>query len=110
MRKLALLFSISLIVLLSACGAGASKDSIDVITFTDAGWDSVRVHNSIAQFIVEEGYGYKTDVTNGTTAATLQSLEKGDINVNMEIWTDNVKDVYEKAIENGTISKALNEF
>ena len=100
MRKLALFFSVSLIVLLSACGAGASKDSIDVITFADAGWDSIRVHNSIAQLIVEEGYGYETEVTNGTTAATIQALEKGDINVYMEIWTDNVKDVYEKAIEN----------
>ena len=76
MRKLALLFSISLVVLLSACGAGASKDSIDVITFTDAGWDSVRVHNSIAQLIVEEGYGYETDVTNGTYSCNASSIRK----------------------------------
>ena len=87
-----------------------STDSIEVITFADAGWDSIRVHNSIAQFIVEEGYGYETDVTNGTTAATMQALEKGDINVYMEIWTDNVKEVYEKAIENGNIIKLSTNF
>ncbi|WP_368668720.1 ABC transporter substrate-binding protein [Sporosarcina sp. 6E9] len=110
MRKIALIFSISLVILLSACGAGTSKDSIDVITFADAGWDSIRVHNSIAQLIVEEGYGYDTDVTNGTTAATLQALEKGDVNVYMEIWTDNVKDVYEEAIEKEKIVKLSTNF
>ena len=74
MRKLALIFSISLVVLLSACGAGTSKDSIDVITFADAGWDSIRFHKSIAQRIVEDGYVYDPDVTNGPTAATLRDL------------------------------------
>lgn len=110
MRKLALVFSISLVILLSACGGGASKDSIDVINFADAGWDSLRVHNSIAQLIIEEGYGYETDVINGTTAATVQALEKGEVNVYMEIWTDNIKDVYEKAIENETIVELSTNF
>ncbi len=103
MRKIALIFSLSFILILSACGGGASKDSIDVIKFADAGWDSIRVHNSIAQFIVEEGYGYETDVTNGTTAATFQELEKGGINVYMEIWVDNIKDIYEAAVEKESI-------
>ena len=76
-----------------------------MIKFADAGWDSIRVHNSIAQLIVEEGYGYETEVTSGTTAATMQALEQGDINVNMEVWTDNIKEVYEKAIESGNIIK-----
>ena len=104
MRKIALALSISLAVLLTACGGGeASKDSIEVINFADPGWDSVRVHNSIARFIVEEGYGYYTEETNGTSAATFQALEQGDINVYMEVWTDNLKEVYEKALEKESI-------
>ena len=111
MRKFAVALSVSLVVLLSACGgSGASKDSIDVINFADAGWDSIRVHNSIARTIIEEGYGYDTEETNGTTAATFQALEQGDINVYMEVWTDNIKDVYEKAIEKETVLKLATNF
>ena len=110
MRKLALVLSLSLILLLSACGGAASKDSIDVIKFADAGWDSIRVHNSIAQLIIEEGYGYKTEVTNGTSTATFQALEKGDINVYMEVWTDNLKEVYGEALEKGTILELSSNF
>lgn len=110
MRKLALVLSLSFVLLLTACGGGASKDSIDVINFADAGWDSIRVHNSIAQFIVEEGYGYKTEETNGTSSATFQALEKGDVNVYMEVWTDNLKDIYEAALEKETILSLSTNF
>lgn len=111
MRKFAVALSVSLLVLLSACGGNnASKDSIEVINFADAGWDSIRVHNSIARTIIEEGYGYKTKETNGTSAATFQSLEQGDINVYMEVWTDNIKDIYEKAIEKETVLRLATNF
>ncbi len=105
-----LFFSLCTLLVLAACSNEASKDSIKVIKFADAGWDSIRVHNSIAQLIVEEGYGYKTEVTSGTTATTMQALEQGDINVYMEVWSDNVKEVYEKAIESGNIIKVATNF
>ncbi|MFK4997419.1 glycine betaine ABC transporter substrate-binding protein [Bacillus sp. N9] len=81
-----------------------------MIKFADAGWDSIRFHNSVAQQIIEEGYGYDTEVINGTTAATLQALQQGDINVYMEVWTDNAKDVYERAIDKGDIVKLATNF
>ncbi len=90
---------IALMTMLAACGGGDSEDSIDTIVFADAGWDSIRVHNSIAQKIIEEGYGYDTDVTSGSTATTIQGLRDGDINVYTEVWTDNIKEVYEEALE-----------
>lgn len=111
MRKLAIIISMSLLLVLAACGGNETKtDSIDVINFADAGWDSIRVHNYIARTIIEEGYGYDTKETNGTTAATFQALEQGDINVYMEAWTDNIKDVYEAAIDKGTVVKLSTNF
>lgn len=110
MKKITIFLSICMLLILSACSGETSKDSIKVIQFADAGWDSIRVHNSIAQLIVEEGYGYDTEVTSGTTAATVQSLEKGDINVYMELWTDNIKEVYEAAIEKGNIVNVSTNF
>lgn len=110
MKRFMLFISLSAMLILAACSNGASKDKIDVIKFADAGWDSIRIHNSIAQLILEEGYGYKTEVTSGTTAATMQALEQGDINVYMEVWTDNIKEVYEKAIDKGSIVKVSTNF
>lgn len=100
------------LIMLAACSGdgGKSSDSIDTIIFADAGWDSIRIHNSIAQKIIEEGYGYKTDVTAGSTATTFQGLREGDINVYTEVWTDNIKEVYEEALEAGDIEKVSTNF
>jgi glycine betaine/proline transport system substrate-binding protein len=96
---------ISIMFLLVACSSsqnGASQ-SKDVLVFADAGWDSIRVHNSIAAFILEKGYGYDTDVITGSSSITLQGLIQGDIDIYMEAWTDNFKEIYDSGIESGDI-------
>ncbi len=115
-KKRSLLFLITLsvfVVILAAC-SGETTDGepkeLETISFADAGWDSIRVHNSIAQKIIEEGFGYDTEVTTGTSTATLQALQQGDLNVYMEVWTDNLKDIYEKAIDRGDIVRASTNF
>src|SRR5690625_2565116 len=105
MKKIAVLCIGLVALVLAACSGSSSDGEIDKIVFADAGWDSIRVHNHVAQTIVEEGFGYKTDVTAGSTAATIQGLREGDINVYMEVWTDNIKEVYEEAIDAGDIEK-----
>lgn len=106
MKKISLGLIAAFLVFLAAC----SDDELDTIIFTDAGWDSVNVHNYIARTIVEEGYGYDTDMTTGSTAAVIQGLRDGDIHVNMEIWTDNIKELYEESIEAGDIVRASTNF
>lgn len=96
MRKLILLLFTSLFILLAACG---QDDELETIVFANAGWDSILVHNYIAQTIVEEGMGYDTDTTTGSTAATFQGMIEGDINVYMEVWKDNIGSAYEEALE-----------
>lgn len=96
MKKSLLLIITALVVVLGGCSDSSSNDKIDEIVFADAGWDSIRFHNSIAQKILEDGYGYETKVTSGSTAVTLQALREGDVNVYMEVWTDNVKELYKE--------------
>lgn len=109
MRKSFSLILLSLfIVLLGACGGDNSGEEqgpqdIKEIVFADAGWDSIRVHNTIAQTIIENGYGYETDVITGSTATTYQGLRTADIHVYMEAWTDNIKEIYEESIEEGDV-------
>ncbi|MUV38545.1 hypothetical protein JNUCC1_02399 [Lentibacillus sp. JNUCC-1] len=111
MKKKIFLLVIAMLMsaVLAACGGDSDKE-IETITFADAGWDSIRVHNHIAQKIIEEGFGYDTDVTSGSTAATVQGLREGDINAYMEVWTDNIKEVYEEAIDAGDIERVSTNF
>lgn len=80
------------------------------IVFADAGWDSIRVHNYIAGFIAEHGYGYQMDTINGSTAATLTGLRQGQIDVYMEVWKNNVKKTYEAALKAGDIKQLGTNF
>lgn len=73
------------------------------IVFADAGWDSIRVHNQIAGFIIENGYNYETEVTNGSTSATFTGLRQGGIDVYMEIWINNLEKPYKEAKKTGEI-------
>lgn len=108
MKKfIATIFAVSLL-LLAACTPDDGE--LGTVVFADAGWDSIRVHNHIAQTILEEGMGYDTEVIAGSTAATVQGLRDGEINVYMEIWTDNIKDLYEESIDSGDIIKIATNF
>ncbi|MRH44941.1 ABC transporter substrate-binding protein [Aquibacillus halophilus] len=105
MKKVYLLLVISLIVLVG-CGntENVSEDkTIETIVFGDAQWDSFAFHNSVASTIVEHGYGYDTEVISGSTAATFQGLREGDINVYMELWVDNLQEIYDEGTEAGDI-------
>lgn len=106
MKKVATLLFATLLVVVTACGGdeqSSGEKDIETITFADPGWDSVRVHNQIAATIIENGYGYSTEVTAGSTPATVQGLRQGDINAYMEIWTDNIEEMYNEAIDQGEI-------
>ena len=69
----------------------------EVIIFNDLNWTSALVQNRIAQYIVEEGYGYPTDVVFGSTLPLFQGLRKGDSHVTMEIWLPNQDEAWMEA-------------
>ncbi|WP_273701681.1 ABC transporter substrate-binding protein [Tepidanaerobacter acetatoxydans] len=94
---------ICIIFTLTACSVNNISSSDETLIFADAGWDSIRIHNAIARFIIEEGYGYKTDEMTGSSSITLQGLIQGDIDVYMEAWVDNYKEIYTSGIESGDI-------
>ncbi len=73
------------------------------IVFADYGWDSALVHNHIARFIIEHGYGYKTDALPGETIPLWFGLVRGDVDVSMEVWIENQKEAYEQGIRRGQV-------
>ena len=75
----------------------------DPIIFNDLNWTSAQVQNRIAQYIVEKGYGYPTEVVFGATLPLFQGLRRGDSHVTMEIWLPNQDEVWEAAQTAGEV-------
>lgn len=89
--------------LIGCSGAGGTSANKPKIVFGDYSWDSAQVHNRIAAFIVEKGYGYPVDYVFGETMPIMQGMEKGNIDVTMEMWVDNVKEAYQKMLDSGAV-------
>ena len=91
----------SLVVVLAALACEEEKEPI---VFSDLNWTSAQVQNRIAQYIVEEGYGYPTDVVFGATLPLLNGLRNGDTQVTMEIWLPNQLEAWTEAEANGEVA------
>jgi glycine betaine/proline transport system substrate-binding protein len=103
MKKLFTLIIVALLTLLTACSSGQGEDKKPTIKLADGTWDSVKFHTAVAQFIIENGYGYETQLIPGSTPAILTGLTNGDIDIYMENWTDNIIDQYTEMIESGDV-------
>jgi len=75
----------------------------ETIIFGDLNWSSALLQNRIAQYIVEHGYGYPTDVEFGATLPLFQGLKRGDTHVTMEIWLPNQDEAWEEARAEGAV-------
>ena len=85
----------------AACSDGG--ESKQTIVFSDLNWDSAQIQNRIAQYIVEKGYEYPTDVVFGGTLPLLQGLRRGDSHVTMEIWLPNQQEAWDEATAAGEV-------
>lgn len=97
----ALILSASFFAASAARAQAASCELDRPVIFAGLDWDSNAVHTEIARFILEKGYGCRTDVIPGTTVPLLHGQIRGDIDVTMEMWRDNVRDIYDPALEKG---------
>ena len=68
------------------------------VVFAGMDWQSNAFHTAVAQFILENGYGCQTEVLPGTTIPLLQGVAQGDIDIVMEVWKDNVTEVWNRAL------------
>jgi glycine betaine/proline transport system substrate-binding protein len=75
----------------------------ETLVFSDLSWDSAQVHNRVAAFILEHGYGYGAEYIPVDTISGFAGLTRGDIDITMEIWVDNQQPAYDNAIAAGTV-------
>ncbi|MBO8153855.1 ABC transporter substrate-binding protein [Thermovirga sp.] len=88
------LLSFVVVLLVGAAFAADKK-----VVFVDHSWNSIQMHNRIAGYILEKGYGYKPDYMFAESVPGLTGLARGEINVLMELWVDNVLDWYKEEVE-----------
>lgn len=75
------------------------------VMFAGLNYDSALFHNAVARFIIEKGYGCQTDALPGDVIPLLTGAGKGDVDIVMEIWRDNVAEAWTKAEEAGNVSQ-----
>lgn len=96
-------FLLALAATLAFMLLGPAHSVARTIVFVDWSWDSAQIHNRIAGFIVEHGYGYDVDYIFADTVPGLLGMRNGDIHVSMEMWTDNFKEIWEEALAQGDL-------
>ena len=96
-----IMIGVALIVvtLASAC-AEAEKPTIRL---ADTEWKSLWVNNAIAEFVIENAYGYPVETEKMTIAAFQEWLPAGLIDIYMEGWEQNFMDWYNEEISHRTI-------
>ncbi len=108
MKKTGKWTAILIFVITLALGITATA-AAETIVFGDFSWDSVQVHNRIAGFIVEHGYGYTVDYQFGESIPILLGLRRGDVDVTMEGWVDNwIEPMYQAHLAGDIISLGSN--
>ena len=76
----------------------------EVIKFHDGQWGTLWIHNAVAMYITDVGYGYPVEEIQGTTGTMQVTLPEGDVHVNMEMWRINIQDWYqEQVVESGNV-------
>lgn len=81
----------------------AMMEDRPTLIFAGLNWTSAAVQNELARAILENGYGYETDVVEGGTIPLMQALTRGEVNVNLEIWLPNQHAAWDEAVTAGTV-------
>ncbi len=75
------------------------------IMFGGLDWESNSFHTEVARFILEKGYGCKTDVLPGATIPILGGVVRGDIDIVMEVLQNSAPEVWNKGRAAGTVQE-----
>lgn len=75
------------------------------VRFGGMNWESNLVLVEIERFIMEKGYGCQTEVLPTETLPALAALERGDLDINTEVWLNSVAAPWEKAEKTGKVKR-----
>jgi glycine betaine/proline transport system substrate-binding protein len=114
-KGLALMLCVLLIAAFTGCAAQTSTTEPEestndrVITIADGQWASISFGAALMQFIIENGYGYKTEIKSADEAAMQADAEAGKIDIVPEWWMYD-QDSHNKAKAAGLIMDVRDAF
>lgn len=103
MKKFYAPILVGLCLFLFSIGQTPAMAKDNTVSFVDFSWDSVQFHNRVAGFLIENGFDKKVDYLFAESMPGLMGVERGDIDVTMELWADNVYEWFEKAKAAGKV-------
>lgn len=89
-QKISAMVTAAALAVLAVAGMNGCSRSAGEITFADVGWDSVKFHNAVAGLVAESAFGYTWKEVPGSSSIMHEAMLKGEVDVNMEEWTDNL--------------------
>jgi ABC-type proline/glycine betaine transport system substrate-binding protein len=66
-------------------------------------WTSIELNTRIPAYIIEHGYEYPVEFVVGVTGTMLVALPTGEMEVNMELWRQNIMDWYNEETAAGNV-------
>lgn len=100
--------AVAAVLFACATGAQAAAPACEIdrpVNFGGMNWESNLVVVEIERFIMEKGYGCKTEVLPTETLPALAALQRGDLDINSEIWLNSVADPWDKAEKTGKVKR-----
>ena len=97
MKKLLTIVSLFFLVgFISAC------ETEETIVLAQADWESSEFHNEVVKILIEQGYGVMVETVPADTAVMVASLRTSDIDLSMEVWSDNIP-TYQDELDSGDL-------
>lgn len=99
-------FLISVFLVLSSVEPVVGESPCEVdrpVAFADLNWESNAIHAAVAGYIVRQGYGCEVRHVPGSTLPLLVAMSTGEVDITMEVWKDNILEVWEAAETAGRV-------
>jgi glycine betaine/proline transport system substrate-binding protein len=80
--------------------ASCTTDDTPTLILGEGDWDSHAFHNQVAGYILEHGYDVQFETVLTDTAIMITSLKANNIDISLELWSDNVP-TYQEGIDAG---------
>lgn len=106
--SLALSASLSVLSLAPVAAQAAGTPECELhrpMRFGGMNWESNLMLVEIERFIVKHGYGCDSEVLPTDTLLALASLERGDLDINSELWLNSTLEPWEKAKATGKVKR-----
>ncbi|WP_417519499.1 ABC transporter substrate-binding protein [Minwuia sp.] len=73
------------------------------IVIAGLNWDSNAFHAALASRILRDGFGCRVEIATGSTRPLFKAMTRGDVDITMEVWKDNLPKLWPEAMRTGSV-------